>query len=362
MKIKQIFGAALLMALPLTFTSCDEDIWGEWSRPTPTSTEVTPTTVDTTIDLSSVTTNTTIEDGYTITGTLGANVKISIADGATVTLSGATINGTDDENYAWAGLTCEGDATIILADGTENTVTGFDYYYPGISVPENKTLTIQGETAGTGKLTASGKWGSGIGGASAEAAGNIVIESGVIIAKSSESGAGIGSGYDGSCGSITINGGTITATATSNNSGPGIGAGCVYNHSGSCGNITISGGTVTATGGFFSAGIGTGQFYSNPYKTTSLKVGDITISGGTVTATGGANAAGIGTGVGYQYNPSPSNICGDITITSGVTSVTATKGTGWGAYSSLLFSSIGAGAYGNCGTVTIESGANVTEN
>ncbi len=54
--------------------------------------------------------------------------------------------------------------------------------------------------------------------------------------------------------------------------------------------------------------------------------GAITISGGTVIATGGTKAAGIGCG----YNDVAANtgdlICGDITITSGVTSVTATKG------------------------------------
>ena len=45
---------------------------------------------------------------------------------------------------------------------------------------------------------------------------------------------------------------------------------------------------------------------------------------------------------------------GNITIKNTVTSVTATKG--YGA------SSIGAGKDGTCGTVTIEEGANVTQN
>ena len=48
--------------------------------------------------------------------------------------------------------------------------------------------------------------------------------------------------------------------------------------------------------------------------------GTITISGGTVVAVGGEQGAGIGTG--------PVGNCGDITITSEVTSVTATKGSG----------------------------------
>ena len=63
-----------------------------------------------TLDLSTVTTDTEVQDGTTLTGTLNTSsykVKISIADGATVTLSGITINGVDDgENYQWAGLNC----------------------------------------------------------------------------------------------------------------------------------------------------------------------------------------------------------------------------------------------------------------
>lgn len=53
--------------------------------------------------------------------------------------------------------------------------------------------------------------------------------------------------------------------------------------------------------------------------------GTITISGGTIDATGGYDAAGIGTGeIGN---------CGNITITDGVTRVTATKGGGWAQHS-----------------------------
>ena len=48
-------------------------------------------------------------------------------------------------------------------------------------------------------------------------------------------------------------------------------------------------------------------------------------------------------------------ICGDITITSKVTKVTATKGED-------AQESIGAGFDGTCGTVTIEKGANVIQN
>ena len=69
-----------------------------------------------TINLSEVTGPKTIKDGCTVTGTLGANVKISIAAGATVTLDGVTINGVNSEYCKWAGITCLGDATIILKE------------------------------------------------------------------------------------------------------------------------------------------------------------------------------------------------------------------------------------------------------
>ena len=252
------------------------------------------------IDLAKVTSDTTVEDGYTVTGTLRDEVKviISIAAGATVTLDGVSINGENDGNYSWAGITCEGNATIILKDGSKNTVKGFSQEYPGIYVPEDNTLIIKGGAAGTGKLTASSNgYGAGIGG---------------------------GGGYGIYCGNIEIQGGVITATGGSEAAGIGSG------QAADCGTITISGGTVTATGGYQAAGIGSGGGESS--------CGNITISGGTVTAKGGEEAAGIGSGV--------DAFCGDITITNGVTKVTATKGAN-------APNSIGAGKDGICGTVTI---------
>ena len=54
-----------------------------------------------TIDLSGVTEATTAKNGDVLTGILGANVQISIADKATVTLDGVTINGTNTDGYFW---------------------------------------------------------------------------------------------------------------------------------------------------------------------------------------------------------------------------------------------------------------------
>ena len=84
-----------------------------------------------------------------------------------------------------------------------------------------------------------------------------------------------------------------------------------------CGDIVITGGNITATGGYYCAGIG-GGYYNSGGSGSHAMCGNITISGGTIVATGGESAAGIGGG----YN-SP---CGVITITTGVTSVTATRG------------------------------------
>lgn len=188
-----------------------------------------------TIDLSTLSASITAKDGDVLTGTLGANVKISIADGATVTLFNANINGTNDVNYPWAGLTCEGSATIILADGTTNNVKGFYQNYPGIYVPSGNTLIINGQTDGTGSLAAtSNGTGAGIGGGGGITCGNIEIHGGTINAMGGANGAGIGSGSESSCGNISITGGTIDATGGAN--GAGIGSG--YN--GHCTSVTIA--------------------------------------------------------------------------------------------------------------------------
>ena len=299
------------------------------------------------IDLSNLTGNYEAQNGDVLTGTLDGTTqpyKISIADGATVTLDGVTINGVNNNNYKWAGINCEGNATIILKDGTTNVVKGFYEDYPGIYIAENKTLTIQGNT---GTLAASpyngggssGSWGAGIGGGgySGPSCGNIVIEGGVITATGGQYAAGIG-GTRKSCGNITISGGTVTAYGHDGASGIGSGV------NGSCGSITISGtacveascvGTNSGEGG---AGIGS-AYLGN--------CGDINIStSGTVTATGEIKAAGIGSGS-NKYGNSGQTYCGNISITGGT--ITA-EGKGWGA-------GIGSGYSGaSCGTITIGSG------
>ena len=237
------------------------------------------------INLENVTENKEAQNGDILTGTLANNVKISIADGATVILHNVNINGTNSNSYNYAGITCNGDATIILS-GT-NTVKGFYEDYPGIYVPENKTVTIQG----TGSLTAS----------------------------SNGYGAGIGGGFGISCGNIEIQGGVITTIGGSYAAGIGAGSGVTGVGTGEsiCGTITISGGTVTATGGEHAAGIGSGYAQTNPST-----CGAISISGGTVSAKAGALApAAIGKG----NVDSGESTCASVTITPGITSLTLTN-------------------------------------
>ncbi len=188
--------------------------------------------VDDAIDLSKVTADLTLQNGNVVTGTLKADVKISIAPGATVTLRNVNITaGTNSGSYSWAGLNCLGDATIILADGTTNTVKGFHENYPGIHVLADYTLTIQG----TGTLNASSNgFGCGIGGGYVLSAGNIVIEGGSITATGGEGAAAIGSGQNSGCGNITISGGTVVANGGAEAAGIGPG------NCASCGNITIT--------------------------------------------------------------------------------------------------------------------------
>ena len=201
-------------------------------------------------------------------------------------------------------ITVTGNVNLILADGCTLTAQ------KGISVTSGNSLTIYGQSKGTGKLTARAYQvfeSAGIGGEDGSksgvvAHGNITINGGIIEATSYGGGAGIGSGSGAGAsdkvnGTITINGGSVTATANVSN-GAGIGGGYFNNIAG--GDIVINGGTVEAKGGAKAAGIGTG------YSDQQTNGRSITISGGTVTANGGTDAAGIGGGYG----------CKELSITS----------------------------------------------
>ena len=258
------------------------------------------------LDLSTLTgSEYVVKETETLTGTLGTNLKISVADATTLILEDVDING----KGAWttgnyAGINCLGDAKIILEG--ENTVKGFYERYPGIHIPVKKTLTIDEGVLG-GELTVSSNGRS----------------------------AGIGAGSAVSCGNITIEGGSIIATGGTNAAG----IGGAREHD--CGTITIKDGTITATGGFGAAGIG-GGCGGDP--------GAIIISGGVIIANGGENAAAIGSGSTWLSG------CKDITIYNTVDMIIATKH----EKTPAATSSIGAG-YGAKLNGTVKVGDDVGE-
>ena len=201
------------------------------------------------INLSTLNADYKAKNGDMLTGKLAANHKISIAEGATVTLNGASINYDDTPalSGSFAGITCLGNATIIVS-GT-NYVKGFSSGYPGIFVPSGSTLTITGD----GTLYALGHddYGAGIGSGRSDIAdvkncGNIVIQGGTIWGTGGTGAAGIGSGAGAdenpsTCGNITIRSSVINVYATAGSGAEPIGRG---DHS-TCGTVTIEAPAVT---------------------------------------------------------------------------------------------------------------------
>ena len=157
-----------------------------------------------------------------------------------------------NDNVTISGtITISGNVNLILMDGKTLTVTSSAA--AAINVAGDNTLTIFGQSGGTGRLDATTSYilSAAIGGNSQQTVGSITINGGVVNATAS-SGAAIGGGYESAGGTVTINGGTVTATG--NGSGAGIGGG-LY---GAGGTVTVNGGTLTATGGGSSAGVGGG--------------------------------------------------------------------------------------------------------
>ena len=261
------------------------------------------------VNLAALTSDFTAAHGDVLTGTLSRNVRVSIANGATVTLENASL-----APSSYPGLTCLGSATINLVG--ENTTNGA-YFYAGILIGgTGTTLTINGP----GSLSATGGLQSaGIGLSRAWSAGTV------------------------RGGSIVINGGTIIARGNPDQWGSGIGTGVNYSSTVSMGDITINGGNVTAIGGANGcAGIGT----SYSYVSASSSVGNIAINGGSVTATGTDDAAAIGTGHTADGNNAS---VGNITIASGT--VVATGG-------QSASTVIGRTANGTCGNITLGGAPN----
>ena len=156
----------------------------------------------------------TANNGVTITGTLAADVKVSIADGATVTLNGANINNNSKSGSSnFAGITCLGNATLNLEGGS--IINCASAGYPGIQAgPSGNTLTIQG----TGSLSAQGGSNApGIGGGNEITCGNISLLGGQISACGGDNAPGLGCGQNGSCGNINISRNVEKITITGGN-------------------------------------------------------------------------------------------------------------------------------------------------
>lgn len=151
------------------------------------------------------------------------SVSYVSADGASVTsdafiLRSGYLFDLPEEKYVVSGdvsigyqLTIHGYVDLILEDGSKLDVWG------GIAVAEEDSLTVWGQSAGSGSLyTQADPRDAGIGGgvgmaSSVYGCGEVIINGGTVTAIGGEEAAGIGIGYDGYGGTVTINGGTVTA-------------------------------------------------------------------------------------------------------------------------------------------------------
>lgn len=201
----------------------------------------------------------TVEDGEILTGTLKKKYHLIIPDGYTVTLFNATIKH-GSKNSTTPAIECLGNATIIIADGTKNSVKTVvkNEYQTAITVPDSKNLIINGQINGTGKLSISGYAGV--------SAPSLSIEGGntVICAKET--------GYNGEAGDgINVSGGTLEVKSNTAN--------------GIFGECSISGGTITAKAAKGVAIIGKVSASGGTLSATSKKTekaidGDISLENG----------------------------------------------------------------------------------
>ena len=276
----------------------------------------------------------------------------------------------DDNNDGWyvvngdvtigQRVTVTGDVHLILADGASLDAA------QGVNVGAGNSLTIYGQSDGTGELYANYNNGSrgmlqnasaGIGSNEYEGCGTITINGGRIFAcggvQGISAGAGIGCGWNPSTyrgtGSITINGGCVTAKGASADYGGGAGIGGAGN-SGSISSVTITGGVIVAEGGSNgAAGIGGGGHDG--------KLDSISITGGWIQATGhgrngndnNGNANAIGGGA--SKNPADTSKFSNTVILDGHTKT----GTVYGSASIEENAEIPEGY-----TLTIESGKTLT--
>ena len=180
----------------------------------------------------------------------------TVIDSTTTTLASGWYTVANDITFSSKTLTVAGDVKIVLRDGKTMTITSGENNKAGVSVADGYSLSIYGQSAGTGTLNTKGNWyGAGIGGNNGVKGGTVTINGGTVIATSGKDAAGIGGGLDADGGMVVINGGNVTVT--SNNDGAGIGGG----KNGAGGTLTVNGGSVSVQGyqyGTTSPGVGGG--------------------------------------------------------------------------------------------------------
>lgn len=243
---------------------------------------------------------TTNADG-TLTEASADNYNVYYDGNGTLTLKGATINGTSSSTVG-AGIYAEGDLTIVL-EGSSTVKGVVDPYGGSQSIRVSGNLTIQGG----GSLTAQG-------------------------ANTTSDGSSYGIFVTGS---FTQQGGSVTAIAgnvSGNNPSSGLRV---------SGTVTVKGGTLTATGG--SAAI------NNSYGISAYS-SVVTVSDATVTATSGS--AGYASYGLYIASSSPS-----VTL-SGSSSLTARSGTATDTAGGIYF----APPFGSTGSVTVGDNSTLLAN
>ena len=187
-------------------------------------------------------------------------------------------------------IRCSGDVSLILADGATLTAP------KGITVSRNNSLTVYGQSAGSGalKIDQAADYCAGIGGESNGSSGNITVNGGVLTVTGGYYGAGIGGGDYGS-GAVTVNRGKLVIYG--GDYAAGIGGGRFGE-----GTVTVNGGNVWACGGVYSAAIGGGYYGA----------GTVVLNGGRVTARRYSSGTGIGGGASYSGSATVAINCKDV--------------------------------------------------
>lgn len=252
----------------------------------------------------------TTKDKIVVSGGVTANL---ILDGVSITFNDGTANSGDktEENAGTCALSLGEGSILNLTLADENTLQS-GAGRAGIFVPQNSTLTINGE--GTLNVTG-GNLAAGIGGDLWHNAGTINIKNGSINATGGSNAAAIGGGHAndgegldhpyGGFQSISITGGTVNATTTGNAAAIGTGV-----WSKQAGTISIANSIVSATTDGTAgncAAIGRG------YTSNDAQAITVSITNSIVTAT---NAVGKGDSISSGGDS-------DVTINNSIVSVSA---------------------------------------